>query len=248
MRTLITSALCLLATLPAVSLAQTQSPSASAREPEITAGGHGEVRLPPSYAYVQLGVTTQSQSAAEAVSENARRIAATISAMHGLGLTEQQVTTSGYSLTQSYEYPKNAQPKLSGFIARNTIRAEVRRLDDLGKVIDAAVSAGATDVSSIQYLVSNTEDARRTALADAVKNARAEADAIARAAGGTLGRLIAVNSGGITQPGYREAYQGVVLTSSMSPAPPPTPIVPGELTVSAQVFTRWEFVAGPSRQ
>lgn len=247
MRIVITSALCLLASLPAASLAQTQSPTASAREPEITAGGHGEVRLPPSYAYVQLGVTTQSQSAAEAVSENARRIAATISAVRGLGLTEQQVTTSGYSLTQSYEYPKNAQPKLSGFIARNTIRAEVRRLDDLGKVIDAAVSAGATDVSSIQYLVSNTEDARRTALADAVKRARDEADVIARAAGGTLGRLIAVNSGGVAQPGYNE-YQTMVLTSSSGSVRSPTPIVPGELTVAAQVFTRWEFVAGPSRQ
>lgn len=247
MRRLIRSALCLLATLPAASLAQTQSPTASAREPEITAGGRGEVRLAPSYAYVLVGVTTQSQNAGETASENARRIAATISAMRALGLTEQQVTTSGYSLTPTYEYPKNSQPKLTGFTARNTVRAEVRHLEDLGKVIDAAVAAGATDISSIQFLASSTEDARRTALADAVKNARNEADAIAHAAGGTLGRLIAVNSGGISQPGYREAYQGVVLTSSMSPAPPPTPIVPGELSVVAQVFTRWEFVAGPSR-
>jgi uncharacterized protein YggE len=247
MRRLITSALCLLATLPASSSAQTQSPTASAREPEITAGGRGEVRLAPNYAYVLVGVTTQSQNAGEAASENARRIAATISAMRALGLTEQQVTTSGYSLTPTYEYPKNSQPKLSGFTARNTVRAEIRHLEDLGKVIDAAVSAGATDISSIQFLASSTEEARRSALADAVKNARNEADAIARAAGGTLGRLIAVNSGGISQPGYREAYQGVMLTSAMSPAPPPTPIVPGELSVVAQVFTRWEFVAGPSR-
>jgi uncharacterized protein YggE len=196
---------------------------------------------------VQLGVTTQSQSAAEAVSGNATRIAATIAALHAIGLTEQQVTTSGYSLTQSYEYPKNAQPKLSGFVARNSIRAEVRRLDDLGKVIDAAVSAGATDVSSIQYLVSNTDDARRTALTDAVKHAREEADAIARAAGGTLGRLIAVNSGGVAQPGYSEYQQGVILASASSAMRSPTPIVPGELSVSAQVFTRWEFLAGPSR-
>lgn len=246
MRRLVTSALCLLAILPAASLAQPQSPSASAREPEITAGGRGEVRLAPSYAYIQLGVTTQSPSAAEAVSENARRLAATIGALRGLGLTEQQVTTSGYSLSQSYEYPKNAQPKLSGFIARNTLRAEVRHLEDLGKVIDAAVSAGATDVSSIQFLVSNTEDARRTALADAVKRAREEADVIARAAGGTLGRLIAVNSGGVTLPGY-SGYQGAVLTSSAGGMLSPTPIVPGELSVVAQIFTRWEFVAGPSR-
>jgi uncharacterized protein len=116
----------------------------------------------------------------------------------------------------------------------------------LGKVIDAAVSAGATDVSSIQYLVSNTEDARRTALADAVKHARDEADVIARAAGGTLGRLIAVNSGGVAQPGYNE-YQPMILASSSASVRSPTPIVPGELTVAAQVFARWEFVPGPVR-
>jgi len=250
MRRLITSALCLLVTLPAVAAAQTPSPTASAREPEITAGGRGEVRLAPSYAYVLVGVTTQSQNAGETASENASRTAATISAMRALGLTEQQVTTAGYSLSPTYEYPKNSQPKLAGFTARNTVRAEVRHLEDLGKVIDAAVSAGATDISSIQFLASSTVDARQNALAEAVKNAREEAAAIARAAGGTLGRLIAVNSGGITQPGYREAYQGVMLTSSsMAPAPPPpTPIVPGELSVVAQVFTRWEFVAGPSHQ
>lgn len=247
MRKIVTSVLCFLACLPTLLPAQPQSPSASPREPEITAGGQGEVRLAPSYAYLLVGVTTQSQGANEATAANAARLAATISALRALGLTEQQVVTSGYSLTQNYEYPKNAPPKLSSFTARNTVRAEVRRLDDLGKVIDAAVSAGATEISSIQFLTSNTGEARRTALAEAVKRAREEADAIARAAGGTLGRLIAANSGGITEPGYRDPYQGMVLATSLSSGRPPTPIVPGELSVVAQVFTRWEFVAGPSR-
>jgi uncharacterized protein YggE len=115
MRKIVVSVLWLLATLPAVSKAQTQSPSASAREPEITAGGRGEIRIAPTYAYLLIGVTTQSQNAAETASENARKIGATISALRALGLTEQQVVTSGYSMTPTYEYPKNAQPKLTGF-------------------------------------------------------------------------------------------------------------------------------------
>ncbi|MEO8909542.1 MAG: SIMPL domain-containing protein [Gemmatimonadaceae bacterium] len=250
---IITSALCLLACVSALSRAQSPSSSPSVREPEITAGGRGEVRIAPDYAYVMIGVTTQSQNAMETASENARKIAATISAMHALGLTDQQVITSGYSLSPTYEYPKNAQPKLSGFTARNTVRAEVRRLDDLGKVIDAAVSAGATDISSIQYLASSTDDARRKALADAVLQARAEADAIAHAAGGSLGRLIVANSGEISQPGYRGVtFDEVIVTGAMAGGmaqmAPPTPVVPGELRVVAQVFTRWEFVGGPAKQ
>jgi len=228
-----------------VSIAQNPQ-SASPREPEITANGRGEVRLAPDYAYVQIGVTTQSRNAAETASQNSARVAAVVSALRSLGLTEQQVATSGYNLTQTYEYPKNQPPRVNGFTARNNIRAEVRRLDDVGKVIDAAINAGATDVASIQFLASSTDQARRTALSDAVKQARNDADVMARAAGGTLGRLISVSSTGVTQPiAIRGATAeramltagGVLASDAIT-----TPIAPGELNVTAFVFTRWEFV------
>ncbi|HJP87003.1 MAG TPA: SIMPL domain-containing protein [Gemmatimonadaceae bacterium] len=227
----------------------------TSQHPEITAGGRGEIRLAPDYAYVTIGVTTQSSSAVETASKNAEKIAAVISALRAAGLTERQIVTSGYSLTQVYEYPKNQQPRLTGFSARNTVRAEVRRLDDVGKVIDAAINSGATDIASIQFLASSTEEARRTALADAVRQARADADVMARGAGGTLGRLISMGSSGVAVPimirGMSSAQlESVTLTSgggyagvpAMAPPPPPTPVNPGELIVVAQVFSRWEFV------
>ena len=221
----------------------------SPREPEITASGRGEVRLSPDYAYVVIGITTQSPSAVQTASQNAAKVAATVSALRALGLTEQQIVTSGYNLTQIYEYPKNQPPRVNGFTARNAIRAEVRRLDDVGKVIDAAINAGATDVSSIQFLASNTEEARRTALSSAVQQARSDAEVMARAAGGRLGRLISVNSTGVSQPiAIRGATMDGVLTSAAGGyVGPPTPINPGELNVVAFVFTRWEFVGGTSR-
>ena len=229
--------------------------------PEITASGRGEVRLAPDYAYVTIGVTTQSPSAVETASKNSDRTAAVINALRSIGLTQQQIVTSGYSLTQVYEYPKNQQPRLSGFSARNTVRAEVRRLDDVGKVIDAAITSGATDVASIQFLASSTEEARRNALADAVRQARADADVMARGAGGSLGRLISMNSSGVSVPiMIRGASTGQLESVTLSgaaeysgmgaaappPPPPPTPVNPGELIVVAQVFSRWEFVGSGS--
>jgi len=243
----------LLLAVPAAVYGQgSQTAAASARDPEITASGRGEVRLAPDFAYVTIGVTTQSPSAVETASKNAERIAAVISALRALGLTQQQVVTSGYNLTQIYEYPKNQQPRLSGFSARNTVRAEVRRLDDVGKVIDAAITAGATDITSIQFLASSTDEARRTALSDAVRQARADAEVMARGAGGTLGRLISMNSSGVSVPIMLRgaSLESVQVTASgavvgMGAPPPPTPVNPGELIVWAQVFSRWEFV--PSR-
>ena len=237
----IVGSLGLLITLSAASSAQQTQPAPKPLEPEINTGGHGEVRLSPDVAYVTVGVTTQSPNAMVAASENSRRIAAIVAALHTLGLTDQQVRTAGYSLTQIYEYPKNEEPRVRGFTARNTLRAEIRRIDDVGKAIDASISAGATDISSIQFAATNTEDARRSALSDAVKQARSDADAMARAAGGSLGRLLSVASSGVYVPGP-SPYEGARLLSGTSG--PPTPIVPGELTVFANVSTRWEFLPG----
>jgi uncharacterized protein YggE len=231
------------------SLGQVPAPSGapSAKEPELTTSGRGETRLAPDYAYVTIGVTNPAQNAVDAASENARRFESILGALHSFGLNDRQLLTSRYNLTQNFEYPKNGQPKPSGFVARSTIRAEVHRLEDLGKIIDASIASGATEVSGVQFLASNTDEARRTAMTEAVRQARADADAMARAAGGSLGRLIALNSGGISQPIYNARqnvqFEGAMLTSAGAP---PTSIVPGDLMVTAQVFGRWEFVAGPS--
>lgn len=228
--------------------AQAPALSGSAREPEITASGRGEVRLPPTYAILTVNVVTRANAAVEAASQNARKVEGIMNGLRNTGLAEKDISTSGYRLEQNYEYPRNAEPRPSGFTANTTIRAEVRPLENLGKVIDAAISGGATGVSGIQFLASNTEDARRSAMAEAVRQARADAEVIARAAGGSLGRLIALNSGGVSQPTPREMYSAQLMSTVVATAGAPgTSIVPAELNVTAVVFGRWEFLPAASR-
>jgi uncharacterized protein YggE len=215
----------------------------------VTANGRGETRLTPDYAFVTIGVTNQAPNAVEAASEIARRFDAIIAGLRSFGLTDRELLTSRYNIEPIYEYPKNQAPKVAGFTARSTIRAEVRRLADLGKIIDASIAGGATNVVGVQFLATNTDEARRSAMTEAVRQARLDADAMARAAGGSLGRLLALNSGGIVQPIANRSMgqlENVVVTAA-SGSMPPTTIAPGELIVSAQVFGRWEFVPGASR-
>lgn len=230
----------------AASSMQAPESSPSAGQPEITASGRGEVRLAPTYAAVIVNVTTRATTAVEAAAQNGQKVQAVIKALRGSGLSEKEVTTAGYNLHQDYNYRPDRRPEPSGFVANTSIRAEVRRLETLGRVIDAAIAAGATGVSGVQYFASNTDDARRSAMAQAVREARTDADVLARAAGGTLGRLIELNSGGVNQPFPRPMMEagGMVMASR---AAAPTNIVPGELTVMAIVSGRWEFIRGGSR-
>lgn len=225
---------------------QAPESSPSASKPEITASGRGEVRLAPTYAAVIVNVTTRATTAVEAAAQNGEKVQAVIKALRGSGLSEKEVTTAGYNLHQDYNYRPERRPEPSGFVANTSIRAEVRRLETLGRVIDAAIAAGATGVSGVQYFASNTDEARRSAMAQAVREARTDAEVLARAAGGSLGRLIALNSAGVNQVFPRQMFDAAASVLASAPGAP-TNMVPGELNVIAMVSGRWEFIPGASR-
>ena len=114
--------------------------------------------------------------------DNARRQRAILDTLRALGLAGDRVSTMNYNVSPEMQYSPNGQtpPKVTGYTVTNTVRAEVRRLDDVGRVIDAALAKGANEISSLQFFSSKADSARRAALAAAVADARADAEALAR--------------------------------------------------------------------
>jgi uncharacterized protein YggE len=121
----------------------------------------------------------------------------------------------------------------------NTILADVRKLTQVGPVIDAALAHGANMITSLQFYASNTEAARRTAIGTAIEKARADADAAAKAAHGTLGTLLEINIGSYSPP-----PRPMMMTARKDAAQADTPINPGEETLAIEVSTRWRFLPG----
>ena len=222
-------------------VAQVTVPGSSAREPEITATGRGETHLPPTFAVVIVAVSTRAGSATEAASQNAVKVASTMNSLRAAGVAAQDLSNEGYSVEQAYD----EKSRRAGFTARNSIRARVNSVDQVGRVIDAALAGGATDVSSVQFGAASVEDARRTAMTEAVRQARADAEVIASAAGGRLGRLISLSAGSGMPPGYGPFMLEARVTSAGGSVP--TVLSPRDLLVSAQASGRWEFIPGTSR-
>lgn len=229
--TLLSSVVSLVAAPAAAQLRE--STSATANAPEIATSGRGEVRVSPDVVRLQLTVETSSSSANLAASDNATRVTRTIAALRAAGVDSAQIRTAGYSVGQD-----NDRGRPSGFIVRNSLRVEVQRIVDVGRIIDAALTAGATQVNSVQFARLNVQDARRNALALAVAEARRDAEALAGAAGGTLGRLIYLTNGFVVSPQFQ--YQTAYVTSGVSAAA--TPIMPGDLDVIAIANARWQFL------
>jgi uncharacterized protein YggE len=79
-------------------------------------------------------------------------------------------------------------------------------------------------------------------MGDAVRDARADAEALARAAGGTLGPVIEITS---SAPPIRPMYAEVAMRSAAKAID--TPIEPGEQVISASVSVVWQFIPGSGR-
>ncbi|HEV7703540.1 MAG TPA: SIMPL domain-containing protein [Gemmatimonadaceae bacterium] len=208
---------------------------------QISTSANGEARYVPDRATISLGVQTRALTAAKASADNAVKQKAVIDALRAQGIGAEQISTVNYSLNAEQVYNPQAgdkAPRITGYVATNTVRVEVKKIEQVGALIDATIAKGANEVSSLDFHSSAPDSLRRVAMADAYKQALADATVLAQAAGGQLGELIelstgAQSGGGGPQPMYRMAAQAVS-----------TPISVGEATLSVGVMARWRFVSG----
>lgn len=209
------------------------------RVSEIATTGRGEVRVPPTRAVVAFTVENFAKNAAQAASDNSRTSQAIRKSLRDAGVAENELSNGGYSVYQDFEKGDRMKPR--GFNARNVIRVEVLRVADVGTLIDAALAAGATSVSPIQFTAGDLTAFRRDALKAAVAEARRDAETLAEAAGGSLGRLLAMTSNTPGSPIGGRASE-VMLTASSAGAYVPTDLRPSDMTVAAFASGRWEFI------
>ncbi len=230
-------ALAMVGVAPVRANAQTPAP-ATVTVPQIQTTGRGELRVSSDRATVTIGVESRASTAAAAASDNARRQRAVVDTLRSLGLSAAQIMTENYSVSPEITYAQgSSQPHIAGFVVSNTVRVEVERLDDVGRIVDASLARGANQISGLQFFSSKADSARREALSAAVADARADADAVARAAGGSVGQALEIT----TEPSEIRpvAFNGGMARLATGA---PTPIEPGPTTVSVMVTVRWAFI------
>ncbi len=182
-RLTILAALALLATLGSAG-------SALAGQRTITVSGTGIVTTVPNQAAFSFGVSTTGATAQDALAANAVRMNKVIDALKRLGLRSAALQTEEISLTPNTNQDGTA---VVNYSASNTVNATTDDLAKAGAIVDAAVGAGANLVSGPSLTPSDQLLLGRRALAAAIVDARARAEAIAVAAGVRLGTVQTVS-------------------------------------------------------
>jgi uncharacterized protein YggE len=179
-----------------------QPQSARGQEPDtpsrsITASGIGSVTTVPDRAHFSFGVQAQSRTASQALEAADAQLRRVVAALREAGVAQADIQTEQISLS-----PRTSEDgaQIVGYTAISSVSVRVRNLDRAGPVVDAAVGAGANQVYGPSLTRSDQDALYRNALRVAYADARARAQALAEAAGVTLGAMSATVEGGGSVP------------------------------------------------
>jgi len=189
----------------------------------ITVTGSGTVTTVPDRASFQFTVNTRGATAKAALAQNSTATAAVIAALKNAGVAAADLQTSQVSLS-----PQTNQDgtTIIGYLASSSVNAKTT-IAKAGELVDTAVSAGADGVGGPMLSRSDSDALYRDALEDAVADAKQKAQALAAAAGLSLGDVQTIVEGSQQSPPIMYAQK---LDAASS-----TPIEPGTQEIDATV-------------
>jgi len=204
----------------------------SAREHGIVVTGAGRVARPPDTAVIDIGVEARAARLAEATANVDRAMRAVLAQLKSAGVGDADVRTTIYAVNPVAEPrpPGEQGVRIAGYQVTNVVQVRSRDVAGVGRIVDAAVGAGANVVRHIQFTLDDPSRAEAEARALAMQDAAARARQIAAAAGVRLGRLLSVSESSPVRP---------VTRMPMAMGAALGPVEPGQLDVTVTLEARY---------
>ena len=205
--------------------------------------GEGKVDAKPDSATVRLGVVARGateQAAKDLLNSDINKV---ISAIKGLGISEDKIKTENFNIYPDYDQVKtleietNRPDKISGYNANTNISVIVDNAELANQIIDAGVAVGANQVGGVDFQVKDKTAALNKARELAVADAKKKAEDAARIAGFKLGKIINYSEAG--GGGYPRLMAAEAATDKAGGAP--TQIEPGTNEIMVTVTLSYEI-------
>lgn len=194
--------------------------------PRISVSATASVQTPPDRATIAYTVHGEGASSDEAVASmvgKRERIDAGLASLHiavEAGTSRVAVTEGrGPDCRQNYGTARlsTGACAIQGYAADLTVSLRTAAVMKVGTMVGLLGRLGATDPRLESFSLAAPGEAQRRAIAAALADARAKAEAVAQGTGVKLGALISASNG--------SGYQDIVVTASRAVAPPPPPPV-----------------------
>ena len=240
---MIRPALALAATAAAIALpAQTYAANVEidASGPVIELDIYEAVTVAPDMATIGAGVTSEAPTAVEALRMNSAEMQKVIDRIKALGIAEKDIQTTGINLSARYDYDREGQRQIfRGYQVSNRVSVNLRKIEDTGKVLDALVAAGATDLSGPNFSIENDDAAKDAARKRALERATDRATAYAAMLGYDGARVLSVRE---SISGSGPMPEGAMLRMSADMPSAAPPVQPGMVATGVSISITYELV------
>jgi uncharacterized protein len=208
----------------------------AAENPTMLVHGEATVSVPPDLAQIDIGVTSQAPASGVAAQQNQRKSVELLQQLRTI-LPTFNLKTVNVAVNPNYRYPKEGTPQVLGYTAISTVRVNLTDLSLLGKLIDVATKAGASNINRLIFGLRDEKAVRGRALAEAADQARAGAESLAETLRLKLIRIQRVEEVQpvIIAPGREIEISPLTEESSTSPS-----LSPGSIQIHASVNVTYE--------
>jgi len=201
----------------------------------LAVSGSGQIYLTPDMATISIGVQTEGKQAASVVRENTAQVKDVMAALKDFAIADKDIRTTNFSISPQQNWGPNGERLAVRYVVSNTVMVTVRDLEQIGALLDAVVQAGSNQINGISFDVSDNTSALAEARLSAVKDARAQADQLASAAGVTLGNVLSITT---STSGGPSPYLRAANVESFAAD---VPISGGQVAVTVQVQMVYEI-------
>ncbi|MCJ2036762.1 SIMPL domain-containing protein [Methylobacterium sp. J-068] len=173
-------------------------------EGRISVVGRARSETPPDFASVEIGVEARGATPAAALDSASASVKAVLALAAEFKVPEADLGTSAVTLqpvTRSVRQSDGSfAEKPDGYRATNTVRVRLAEMARLGDLMRRALDGGANRIDGVGFGLRDPEAAEAAMRSAAMKDARAQAERLAEAAGVTLGRVLAIQSPATSTP------------------------------------------------
>ncbi len=216
----------------------------TATNPVIELSVYEQVEVAPDIVTLGAGVSTEAPTAVEALRRNSAEMRRVVDLIKALGIDARDIQTTGINLNARYDYDRSSQKQVfRGYQASNRVSLRLREIERAGEVLDALVSAGATDINGPSFSVEDDTAAKDEARGRAMASAQARAEAYAQMAGYSGVRILQISETIRNSAPRGEAI--MVTASRMADAAAPPPIEPGMVGTGVSVSVTYEMIGAP---
>jgi uncharacterized protein YggE len=228
-------ALALVAMMASEALAQDEKKMV----PSITVVGTGEASAKPDMAQVQVGVTTQSETAAAALKANSTAIEALFKVLENRKIDKNDIQTSNFNVHPVYKPNQpgvETAPTIIGYQVTNQVSVKVRDLAQLGAVLDEVIVKGANQIHGVSFSKAEPSPIQDQARLKALADARRKAELYAGAAGVEIGKVLLIQEATPHVP-MPQMFGGDMAMRAESSVP----VAPGQQTYHASITVTYSI-------